>query len=146
MRHARRPGWVIGWTLLIGLAGLIVAIGATLDWSTLTLRSAGVTRTGLDSGGGGDLAAILGLLLAAATVTRLSARSRRVLGPLAVGVGILVLVVVSVELLSVATPVATGAAAPRTTVGIGVWTTAIGGVAALVAGAGLFLTDRRRGG
>ena len=86
---------------------------------------------------------ILGLVLVGAAVARVSRPTGLLLGPLALGIGVITGITVIVDAAALASPVATGNAAPLTTIGAGVLLTALGALAALVAGAGLLLHVRR---
>jgi hypothetical protein len=144
--RARRLRQIVGWPTLAAVAGVTLMVGAILTWSTLTLDTVKITRSGVDSGGGGDITGILGLVLLGATALRLNARTARLLGPIALAIGVAVGIVITLDTVVLLTPVGTAGAGPETTIGAGVWVTALGAIIAVIVGIGLIDADWRRKG
>jgi hypothetical protein len=141
--RSRRPlGRFLGWTALAGIAGLVLATGAVLDWSSLSLESVRLAQTGLDSGGG-VVTALFGLVLLVATITRISSYTRGFLAPVAIVVGVLSGLIIVFYVVTLYFAGGSDSAAPVSSLGAGTLLTALGSITAVVSGLGLIAMDRR---
>jgi len=141
-KQRRPPGRFLGWTALAGVAGIVLATGAVLDWSSLSLDSVHVAQTGLDSGGG-VVTSLFGVALLVSTITRISSYTRGVLAPVAIVAGVLSGLIIAFYVVSLSFAAGGDSAAPVTSLGAGVLITALGSITAVVSGLGLLAMDRR---